>query len=424
MNRSVLYILTLMLVIFLFPSVSFAAPTLSITEIMYDAPGTDTGREWIEVYNAGEPIDLVDIRLKENEVNHKITSHDGVQITQITNGEYVIIADNPAKFIVDYPTYSGKLFDSAFSLNNTGEGLSLTSGETVLDSVFYTPDLGAVGDGHSLQLNSAVFTPAKPTPGKENTTEQLPADSSGEDSAGGSSGTSTSSTSGSSSSSSSSSSKTSANSTHGGQVGLSTYEPKVFKIGAGRTRYSNINTPVHFELFSDQSDTLTSRSVTWSFGDGESGRGKSITHSYVFPGTYNVVANLKTDTATAVSRTKIIVTEPFLDVSVSATSSMVSIYNDSNSEVNIGEFGLQINSVQKSLAKDTIIDPFSSIMLPIARYSVDPNIYSVILYYPNGEIVDAWYNEYVKEHSIHLYNWCFESGYCDQKKLDHISGIL
>lgn len=145
------------------PSVVFAQ--VVITEIMYDLrDGPDGGREWIEVYNASAAnITLITWKVVENDRNHKISAVQGA----FTPGTYAIIADNAAKFQADHPTFSGTLFDSAFSLNNDGERIALvdSSGRDV-DNVVYTKSMGGAGSGDSLQLTDTGFLPGMPTPGE------------------------------------------------------------------------------------------------------------------------------------------------------------------------------------------------------------------------------------------------------------------
>lgn len=139
-----------------------------VTEVMYDLrEGSDSGREWIEVYNAGTiSIDLATWKIVENGKNHKLTIVQG----SFGSGSFAIIADNAQKFKADHPEYSGALFDSAFSLNNKGETIALADAagkET--DSIVYTGALGGNGTGDSLQKTdlspNASLSPGMPTPG-------------------------------------------------------------------------------------------------------------------------------------------------------------------------------------------------------------------------------------------------------------------
>ena len=94
-----------------------AESSLKITEIMYDLPGSDSGREWIEVYNAGaSDIDLSLFKFFEANTNHGLAPA-GSSI--LSAGALAVIADNPEKFSIDWPSYNGLIFDSSFSLSNT-----------------------------------------------------------------------------------------------------------------------------------------------------------------------------------------------------------------------------------------------------------------------------------------------------------------
>jgi hypothetical protein len=145
-----------------------ASAQVFITEIMYDLQqGSDSGREWIEVYHRGTAaIDLGKWKLVESGKNHKISHVRG----SLAPGSYAIIADNPTKFAADHPEYAGALFDSAFSLSNDGETLSLYApGDVLADEVRFVKEDGGNGTGDSLQridLEARVFSPGIPTAGE------------------------------------------------------------------------------------------------------------------------------------------------------------------------------------------------------------------------------------------------------------------
>lgn len=145
----------------LFPLSAFAGT--SITEIMYDAPGADTGHEWIEVQNVGDsPIDTRSWKLSEGGVNHKIIAQ---RSSVLSPGEYGIIAQNATKFSSDHPGYAGALFQSAFSLNNTGETFALKDSSSDTASAVYDASTGAGGDGNTLNFIHGAWVPRAPSPG-------------------------------------------------------------------------------------------------------------------------------------------------------------------------------------------------------------------------------------------------------------------
>lgn len=92
-----------------------------------------SNHEWVEIWNNGtEPVDLTDWKFFEDGANHGLSasSTDGV----VGPGEYAVICQNDTNFLVDYPGFSGSIFDSSWgSLNESGEeiGLKDSAGEIV-----------------------------------------------------------------------------------------------------------------------------------------------------------------------------------------------------------------------------------------------------------------------------------------------------
>src|SRR3989344_3911678 len=163
MKRSSLFLLGMFFVVA--PQVVHGQVVIS--EIMYDLEGTDTGREWVEIHNtSGVDVDLSSWKFFESETNHGLTVAQGSGVVPASG--FAVIADTPAKFLADWSGYSGVLFDSSFSLSNTGELLSLKNGDAVVDTVSYASDQGALGDGNSLQKSGSSWLPATPTPGAAN----------------------------------------------------------------------------------------------------------------------------------------------------------------------------------------------------------------------------------------------------------------
>ncbi len=161
---------TLLVTLLFFVAIpSLAHAQLVVSEIMYDlAEGQDAGREWIELFNSGAgTVDVSQWRLFESGVNHKIAASRGG--ASLPSGGYAVVADNPTKFLVDHPTYTGQLFESSFSLSNKGETLIVRDPEGIdTDVVGYQPSLGAAGDGASLSRTSTkvgIFSSLSPSPG-------------------------------------------------------------------------------------------------------------------------------------------------------------------------------------------------------------------------------------------------------------------
>ena len=153
-----------------------AVAEIKITEIMYDPKGNDTGREWIEIFNAGtSTVNLDGWKFSEGGSNHLLLVYRG-SLT-ISPSEYAIIVDNPEKFLTDWSNYSGTIIDSSFSLNNTGETIAIKNGDLIVDQVNYQSSWGANDNGKSLQLINNEWKEIQPTPGQQNqisSTNQAP----------------------------------------------------------------------------------------------------------------------------------------------------------------------------------------------------------------------------------------------------------
>ena len=144
-----------------------------ISEIMYDAPGSDEGREWIEVHNVGASnLVLTDAKLAEGDTNHLIKLSRGVG--DVLPDTYAILANDSETFISEHPEYFGQVFHSAFSLSNYGESVAVKCGDSVLDLVTYSTSTGAQGDGKSIQLLNSIWRYSVPTPGRPTSQVQPP----------------------------------------------------------------------------------------------------------------------------------------------------------------------------------------------------------------------------------------------------------
>lgn len=146
-----------------------SASALRLNEVMYNPPGSDSNREWIEVYNDETlAVDMSEIRLVENDVNHIISAYGQ---STLEPGEFALITQSPADLLADYPEYSGLLFISSFSLSNSGETLALkNSSFDIISELAYT-DAFANGNNRTVEwvggeLSESIVDGG--TPGEQN----------------------------------------------------------------------------------------------------------------------------------------------------------------------------------------------------------------------------------------------------------------
>ena len=368
--------------VFFFVLVAVAVPFVSkaamvINEVMYDAPspGADDGREWVEIWNNGsEPTDLVGWKFFEEGVNHALTP---MGESVIAPGGFAVIVADPAKFAADWPGSSLTIFDSSFSLKNTGEALSLKndSGE-VINTITYDPTLGAGGDGASLQLVAGSWLAASPTPGAVNgSTPVMPP----------------------SSESTITPSTTTTDDTDSGP--LSAHESPApvsqvmplepFKVGAGRPRLASVHSPVAFRVELAGTIPQTVRHQ-WSFGDGGRAVGEQVNHIYYFPGEYNVILNaVDSDGKAAVGRTTVSIIQPLVSLG-SVLNDRVEITNRAARELNLGGWRIIQGASAFTFPSDTIVAVGKGTMIPAVNlgFSPVPNL-PLALAFPDGVVAFA-----------------------------------
>lgn len=348
-----------------------ASARIVISEIMYDLEGGDSKREWIEVYNDGADTDISTWRFVENGKNHKLSTVLGTGVLKANTA--AIIADNAEIFQSDYPNYSGLLFDSSFSLKNTGEELTLQddAGVTV-DSVTYTPDWGGKGDGNSIHFDGSAWTGATPSPGEatievvvSTTTEKVntPVETVTEETV----------------------------SVHAHQRSLrnEVYVPELI-VTLGRDRLVSVGSPVRFDIDVISPKGVDPHDVRWTFGDGMTDTGPQAQHMYQYSGTYVVFANVRYNNEHAVARTEVNVFTPVIHIT-QANDTYIELFNETRYEINIGEWIFRTEGGKTIIPQDTIIKSGALVRIPsrALRYPATVNG-EVLLENSFGEIVAKW----------------------------------
>lgn len=365
-----------------------AQAAVVINEVMYDVPSTDTDREWLEISNNGsEAVDLTGWKLFEANSNHSLSVSQGS--VSLTAGGYAVIVDNPTKFLIDWPSFSGTILDSVFSLSNSGESLVLKDNTgAVVNELSYDVSLGAGGDGNSLQrTDSGTWISTMPTPGAVNSSIAFvpPAATSTNPAA-------TSTDPGTATSTATTTVTTSTSNNAGGSYVSSHYSsanlsPAVatapLVANAGRKRLAVVGVPLEFR--NNPPDTYDS-DINWTFGDGASARGKSVRHTYFYPGTYEVVLNVQRGFDQAVSRTSVQVVQPQISFGTVNREKIV-IKNNSAHELNLGDWRLVAGEKSFSLPQDTLVLAGGELLLPSAVTLLAPESpLQVRLLLPSGNV--------------------------------------
>ncbi len=311
---------------------------IEISEIMYDTPGSDTDREWIEIQNTGtSAVDIASYKLFEANTNHALTISQGGSV--IPAGGFAIIADKPSAFLVDNAGYSGAIFDSSFSLSNSGEALSIKDGTgNVTDSVTYDPTLGAGGNGDSLQKDGGVWKVGLATPGAayQNVTSE--------------------------------SNKVVENNNNSPVVNeiVSTHyvsndisvtpagdSETTLTASAGRNRLVAVGSPIQFHATVGGTAQKNGAEYKWSLGDGFIAYGEAVEHMYSFAGDYVAVLTVSNGPKVAVNRINVKVINP--DLSARHIQGGIEIKNNGKDEVNLFKWLISAGDASYDVPSDLII---------------------------------------------------------------------
>lgn len=301
---------------------------VQFNEIMYDASGTDTDHEWVEIYNPGSSsVDITGWKFNDGS-NHTLNVppvNGGVGSMNIPAGGYVILAASAIQFLADYPSYAGTVIDTVMSLNNTGDTLILFDKSNVaITTVTYTTETGAAGDGNSLQRSGADWGVGLPTPGAVNNLST----------AGG---------------------------TDNSQSGADADTPEdsktltkpelpprlSAKVLIQMPAFTGVAIPIRAEVLGYSKEYLKIGKFLWNMGDGseiQSANDTLFEYVYDYPGTYLVVfeyyRNPYGTEPDLVIRSNLTVADPGLQIKSVDAAGKITLLNSSDNEINLSGWWL------------------------------------------------------------------------------------
>ncbi len=348
--------------------------SVEITEIMYDHEGSDSKKEWVEVYNNSDSaIDFLLYKLREADTNHALKTYNGSGV--IPAKGYAIIADSPDDVVSELS--NAIIFDSSFSLSNSGEELSIIDpGGGVSDSVVYDVLIGAKGDGNTLQKVDGVWVSASPTPGSGSQTNvsDISSDADAEINP------------------TDSDSQKAERSSGGGKE-----KPKYFYLEATVPKYIFVGEHVMFEArtFDEDDNELLYSQYTWSFGDGSSSQEPSPIHVYENVGDYIVYTEARSGSQIEFSKQRIHVYEKPFAIS-SVDEGIVTIKNISSKELDIGGWSIMSKGFFYVFPKHTYV--IAKGVLSVSRGVTGFGFYAdTVLVSPSGDVVRV---DIVKEERV------------------------
>ena len=362
------------LAIFFLPHV--AAAYVIISEIMYDAPGTEGSgdHDWIEVFNAGgTAVDLSTYRFFESGTNHTLKLNRGSD--NLPSGAYAVIANATSTFVMDWPSFSGTLFDSSFNLTGSGETLAIKNADLVdTDSITYVPVESASNNGNSLHRATVAgtsFIAGKPTPGSGSLTAD--ARNTG--------------------------SQQTANQTQGNQAqttsgaisgAVSSYvAPPTSELfaDAGLDRAVIVGADVEYRAraYNQKKEIVENVRFLWNFGDASTAEGQAVMHHFDYPGRYAIILHIA-ENRNAASDQIIVTAEPAkLSFSVLPDGGVV-IENRSGRDLDLSRWIVRGLTRTFILPENSIILAGSSLRISQKTLGLAAGV-ETELQYPNGVLV-------------------------------------
>lgn len=366
-----MFLSRLITILFLIPFLTQAS--VVINEIMYDLEGSDSGREWVEVYNnSSSPVDLTGWKFFEANTNHALSLIQGD--VNISAGGFALIVDNAEKFFVDWSNFSGTIFDSSFSLSNTGEILVIRNSDLVdIDSVSYTSELGANGDGKTLQRADGQWVANNPTPGAQNASGQ-------------------------------SSSQSQSTSTSNIDVSQSTTvvdwptEPQIF-ANAGQDKTAVAGSEVYFsgQSLGLQKEPLENARYLWNFGDGAAAENQNVKHVYKYPGEYIVVLDVSSGKYSASDKAIVKIIPNEIEI-IEANQDYIKLHNGPNAELDISFWFLRAGNDLFKFPENTFIKANKDLVIDFSVSGLKAENQKAELLYPNGSMVYSYFPNV--EHSV------------------------
>lgn len=365
----------------LLPTLALASQVV-ISEIMYNPLGSDTGREWLEVKNVStSTISLVDGTWRFNDGSSHLVATSSAN-TFLQPQEYGIIADDPTKFMLDNPSYSGVVYDSSFSLKNSDTKISIFKNGLEDDSVTYSISLGADDNGKTLEYDFGLSQWRSSyivggTPGAEASVK--PAN-----------------------------------------------EPPVLQVTL--VTQAEINKPVKFTAVVTDPENQPVQ-VKWQFGDDSGAEGVEVVHEYSNDGLYTIVASASDGEIIVYSTSTLKIVET--PVSAQANNSVsgwakvelseilpnpsgsetdsewIELFNNSPDTVSVDRWQIGDNTTRRftlTTEKQNVqISPYGYLLISraVSGVSLNNTGEQVTLYAPDGSVVDkVIYDKAVEDYSF------------------------
>jgi hypothetical protein len=266
------------------------------------------------------------------------------------------------------------LFDSTFSLKNTGETIRLKNeaGEEV-DSATYSDADGAKDDGNSLHRDGDTFYAAAPSPGEfeGGVAERTQKDSND--------------------------SEATTSAVDVTTTTLYSYEtvtiqpPEDVYIRVPDTIIGIVGAYTEFsaETYDATGAAFGDGVVFWSFGDGGTASGRSVRHKYWYEGEYVAVVTVERGSVFDEKRIEVVVVPARISISVGEQGDVVTIANATAYEVDLSNWRIHVAGQYFSIPYNTYVAANKEIRFSkaITELPIISEKSEVRLVFPDGELV-------------------------------------
>jgi len=368
----------LLLSLLAIPTVTQAA--VQIVEVVWMGGVDSANHEWIELYNDGETIDVSDWALTDS-ANLEITLAG-----TIAAGERVVLERTSessapgSAFLV----YTGALV-------NGGTVLTLTNSQgNVVDQVVGGDGWENIGGDNvskaTAQLLNGAWVTAIATPGSAVSQSDVQVSAVVESDSETDTSTTDDSVVVTNTVNSSSPTLAASSRSSSGEAIVLTLPDVTLQLEVQAPGYVHINEPVTYKATaSDIGDTLLdSLQYVWNFGDGTTGVGSEVTHSYQYPGRYVVVLQAGYKRQQQMTRFEIDIVAPTL--SLEQQGQMIELVNEGDREINLGDYALS-GVVDFNFPEYSILLPGQTIILPVINPVQIGRSSMVMLHDQSGRVV-------------------------------------
>lgn len=352
------------LVLFINLSILSKSSALTINFIDYDPPGGDTDKEWFELCNDGPLIsNFANGNYKAiTQGSSSYSSHDIKP--EYSSGSVDLPADTCAAIVDDVvgfknykPDYINPIFDSSFTLTNTGGYVGIVEDKNILICKSY--GTGACpndsnSDATSTNSTSTNSTTSSTTNTSNNTSiiyVYVPTN----------------------------------NQNKYGDIQVLLPSEKVVPALA--------DVDYTVKAVDSQRNVINGLDFDWSFGDGGEKFGKDVSYHYVYPGQYTLIATADGYTSGGQARMNVEVVTPDIFISKVGTSKIqnyIDLENKTNYDLFLSNFYLNVDSVFYKLPKNLIIAKNKTIHLSGEALGFTLPARFVSLHYPNKSLLTSY----------------------------------